>query len=229
MSFLKLIVDDAFFYVNEKILLRQVNNLFQRVLLEDFKDDRIHFARSEKEIYVDADKDVFKYIVSYFRGYPLELNLSNAIRRKIHYDAKYFQITDLVSMFENDEINDDRDQQYGGYKENDDLLMHGMSDSSSSGTSAYSESSDLESYLKYKPNNVMHKETINKKENLLEKIQNKLRDNSDPNFLIQELSTDKDINSLLKDYNNKYIMDINRDDSDDDSTGELSSKNYVDI
>ena len=118
-SIFKLIVDDRYFFISSNSINRQHDSLFQKVILNGHTDERIQIKNDD--VYIDADYDCISYIVSYIRGYPLDFNISVDLKKKIHYDAKYFQLKQLISIFED---NDDNKMNIsGGFNDADSMLF----------------------------------------------------------------------------------------------------------
>jgi hypothetical protein len=91
MSLLKLIVDDSKFYLSLSNIKKYQNSLLYKVLSGAATDSRV--VRHDDGYYIDADKDSFLLIVSYLRGYPVDFNnVSADLKKKIQYDAEYFQL-----------------------------------------------------------------------------------------------------------------------------------------
>ncbi len=96
---LKIIVDDSKFYLSLNNLKKYQQSLLFKVLSEQKIDQRVVY--SDGYFYIDADKDSFLWIVSYLRGYPIDIkNLPAETKSKIYFDAQYFQLTDICNMFD---------------------------------------------------------------------------------------------------------------------------------
>jgi hypothetical protein len=90
-----LFVDNKEYIINKNILDKFSDSLLCKYCYDSsIKDNRL--TRTDNNIYVEADTDSMKHIISYMRGYPLT-NIDNDILPKLIYDAQYFGFNDLLS------------------------------------------------------------------------------------------------------------------------------------
>lgn len=102
-------VDNSRFYISPKTLDDHKKTVLYRAIINNETDPRVFISRKGDllgssnlpEVYIDADDDSFKYIVSYLRGYQDDrIFNSNILKGKVYYDAKYFKIDGLVNILD---------------------------------------------------------------------------------------------------------------------------------
>lgn len=102
-SLFHFIVDDHKFTLTRETLIKHQDSLFTKVALHTEHCDRAYVENCIGccNIYVDADLDSFREIITFMRGYPLNINrLDSVLKSKLRYDAEYFKLNDIIDQFE---------------------------------------------------------------------------------------------------------------------------------
>lgn len=79
------------------------NSVISSVVLEGQTDDRIVCFKTD--VYISADVDSFKVIISLMRGYPNILDtLDITLRKKIYHDAIHFKLDEIITKLDKNDI-----------------------------------------------------------------------------------------------------------------------------
>ena len=102
-------VDNSKFYISPKTLAENKETVLYQAILGNNSNPRVCVSRKGDvlgpanlpDVYIDADEESFKYIVSYLRGYQDD-RIFNAgiLKGKVYCDAKYFNIKGLVNILD---------------------------------------------------------------------------------------------------------------------------------
>lgn len=222
-------VDNDIFFLTYHTISKYQNSLLFKVLVTDQFHDRI--VKKKNIVYIDADPDVFRIIISYLRGYPIDFdNISQDLKKKINYDAKYFQLNDLVEIFEGEsnskndnaltEESIDEKNSINNSENNEEEFKtlfnidNEIEEKKENKKEDKTEEEQYKSFI-YKTNNTNNE--INTEcllsrdkteiEKLINKIQDKLTLTNEAFNVINTISTDKNICNILKNYNSQYQED----------------------
>ncbi|CAH6421826.1 Hypothetical protein KVN_LOCUS514 [uncultured virus] len=102
-------IDGQKFNLTRKTLNRYQNSVLFKCIEGIDNNDRIYTQQNENylDVFIDADLDSMSFIVSYLRGYPIELkDIPMQLKKKIYYDSKYFNLDDITEFFEDYGKND---------------------------------------------------------------------------------------------------------------------------
>jgi hypothetical protein len=92
-----IIVDDTKFTILKATLAKYSDSTIYKCIMGKLDDQRI--CINGDLIYIDADIDSFKYIISYIRGYQV-VDIPPVLQRKVYYDATHFNIVQLAAILE---------------------------------------------------------------------------------------------------------------------------------
>lgn len=210
------LVDEKKFTLTRKTLIKYQDSLISKTAFSREFNDRVFVMDSfgKTQVFIDADPDSFKHIVSFMRGYPINLNLlDSATKSKLRYDAEYFQIKDIIDQFE--EVQNEQNQLFETSSDESELLEGGvfMENPRIATEKAIENIKTLFSKLKEQADS----ETGNtlQMEELINTIQEKL--NTSDSHLITAMSTDPSVIEAVK----RYQEGLMKDDSDSDGIGDF--------
>jgi len=110
-------VDNSKFYLSENTISNYPNSSFHKCIVENQIDKRINIKHNN--VFIDADEDSIKFIISYMRGYQDNLLFDDSkeslrLKNKVYHDAKYFKLTELQNLLESilDLKNEDNNNLY---------------------------------------------------------------------------------------------------------------------
>jgi len=205
----KILVDNHKFFLSEKSLNNYPNNILTKIIKKQINNyNRIHFDSKHNKLYIDADPNSFQIIITYLRGYSIDIDsIDENIRTKVYSDAIYFEFNDLRDSFDKLDQNNKQDniQTQSNEDYEDTNSNYSIDSKTSDEIYEYKPAYDMSQYIdntKLNENDMLT--TINKISNndnimgFLKNLNDKVYNNTNSTNLIFDMDYNKK-------YKNKYI------------------------